>query len=120
MRYQNWTDLYRSDDGAQTWAYVDRPAPETENPPSLLRLQDGCLALPYGRRSAPSGIRARLSSDEGKAWSREIVLRNDGGCWDLGYPRSVQRPDGKSVTVYYFNDSADHERQIAATVWDPG
>ncbi|HLY20058.1 MAG TPA: sialidase family protein [Bryobacteraceae bacterium] len=120
VRYQNWIDLYRSDDDAKTWAYVGRPAPDTENPPSLLRLQDGRLALTYGRRSAPYGIRARLSSDGGKTWSGEIILRNDGGCWDLGYTRSVQRPDGKVVTVYYFNDAPDHERQIDATIWDPG
>jgi len=120
VRYRNWIDLYRSDDYLKTWTYVGRPAPETENPPSLVRLQDGRLALTYGRRSAPFGIRARLSSDEGKTWSQEIILRNDGGCWDLGYTRSVQRPDGKIVTIYYFNDSADHERQIAATIWDPG
>jgi hypothetical protein len=23
------------------------------------------------------------------------------------------------VTVYYFNDSPEHERQINATIWDP-
>jgi hypothetical protein len=120
VRYQSWIDLYRSDDDAKTWAYVGRPAPDTENPPSMLRLKDGRLALTYGRRSAPFGIRARLSSDEGKTWGGEIVLRSDGGCWDLGYTRSVQRPDGKIVTVYYFNDAPDHERQIAATIWDPG
>jgi hypothetical protein len=119
VRYQNWIELYRSDDDAKTWAYVGRPAPDTENPPSLLQLQDGRLALTYGRRSAPFGIRARLSSDEGETWSGEIVLRDDGGCWDLGYTRSVQRPDGKIVTLYYFNDSPNHERQIDATIWDP-
>jgi hypothetical protein len=120
VRCQNWIDLYRSDDDAKTWAYVGRPAPDTENPPSLLRLRDGRLALTYGRRSAPFGIRARISSDDGKTWGEEIVLRNDGGSWDLGYTRSVQRPDGKIVTVHYFNDSPEHERQIAATIWDPG
>lgn len=119
VRYRNWIDLYRSDDDARTWTYVSRPAPETQNPPSLLRLKDGRLALTYGRRTAPFGIRARLSSDDGKTWSSEIVLRNDGGCWDLGYTRSVQRPDRKIVTVYYFNDAPEHERQIAATIWDP-
>lgn len=119
VRHRNWIDLYRSDDDARTWTYIGRPAPETENPPCLLRLKDGRLALTYGRRTAPFGIRARLSSDEGKTWSSEIILRQDGGCWDLGYTRSVQRPDGKIVTVYYFNDSPEHERQIAATIWDP-
>ena len=38
----------------------------------------------------------------------------------LGYPRTVERPDGKILTVYYFNDHKDQERYIAATIWDPG
>jgi hypothetical protein len=42
------------------------------------------------------------------------------GFRDLGYPRTVQRPDGKLVTIYYFNDRPDTERYIAATIWDPG
>jgi hypothetical protein len=29
------------------------------------------------------------------------------------------RPDGKVVTVYYFNDRKDSERFIGATIWDP-
>jgi hypothetical protein len=61
-----------------------------------------------------------LSSDEGKTWGDEIMLRNDGGWWDLGYSRSVQRSDGKILTVYYFNDQPDTERYIGATIWDPG
>ena len=120
VRYRHWIDFYRSDDDAATWQYVSRPAIDIDNPPSLVHLADGRLALTYGRRTAPFGIRARLSSDEGKTWGDEIILRNDGGCWDLGYTRSVRRPDGKVVTVYYFNDSPEHERQINATIWDPG
>ena len=120
VRYRQWIDLYRSDDNAMTWRYISRPATDTDNPPSLVHLADGRLALTYGRRTAPFGIRARLSSDQGNTWSEEIVLRQDGGSWDLGYTRSVQRPDGKIVTVYYFNDSPQHERQIDATIWDPG
>jgi hypothetical protein len=46
-------------------------------------------------------------------------LRTDGGAWDLGYTRTVQRADGQMVTVYYFNDAADRERYIGATIWDP-
>ena len=68
---------------------------------------------------APFGIRARISSDQGKTWGKEIPLRTDGGTWDLGYTRTVQRPDGKMVTLYYFNNSKDTERYIAATIWSP-
>lgn len=120
---QHWIDAWISDDDGKTWTFFNRPTPSTGgsqgNPPALLKLKDGRLALIYGYRSAPYGIRARLSKDEGTTWGEEIVLRNDAGCWDLGYPRAVLRPDGKVVTVYYYNDAPDRERYIAATIWDP-
>ena len=50
-------------------------------------------------------------------WGEEIVLRDDGGSPDLGYPRTVQRPDGTIITVYYFNDRPGGEAYIAATLW---
>jgi hypothetical protein len=120
----HWIDAWVTDDNGASWRFLNRPVPSTGgsvgNPPSLLMLRDGRLALIYGYRSAPYGIRARLSDDKGLSWGDEIILRNDGGCWDLGYPRSVQRTDGKIATAYYFNDRPDRERYIAATVWDPG
>ena len=48
------------------------------------------------------------------------MLREDGGNWDLGYPRTVQRTDGKLVTVYYYNNAPNAERFIGGTIWDPG
>ena len=90
------------------------------NPPSMIKLKDERLAMTYGYRAEPYGIRARLSSDRGQTWGDEIILRKDAGNWDLGYPRTVQRPDGKIVTIYYYNDSPDKERYIGATIWDPG
>ena len=123
VRHIGSIDLWRSEDDGAIWTLVSRPVPNTGahngNPPSLVKLKDGRLAITYGFRSAPYGIRARLSSDQGKTWSNEIVLRADGGAWDLGYTRTVQRADGKLVTIYYFNDREDTERYIAATVWDP-
>ena len=122
IRHRAFIDAYRSTDNGKTWTFVNKPAPDTGggNPPALIKLKDGRLAITYGYRSAPFGIRARLSGDSGETWGEEIVLRKDAGVWDLGYTRTVQRPDGKIVTVYYFNDAADQERYIAATIWDPG
>ena len=49
-----------------------------------------------------------------------VIFREDGGNWDIGYPRSVQRTDGKIVTIYYYWDpETGPERYIAATIWDP-
>jgi len=47
----------------------------------------------------------------------EIVLRDDGGGTDIGYSRTVQRPDGRIVTIYYFHDQPKGDRYIAATIW---
>ena len=92
------------------------------NPPQLIALADGRLCLTYGVRAAPYRICAKLSADAGLNWSDEIVLRDDGAGRDLGYVRSVQRPDGKIVTVYYFWDQkTGPERYLAATIWElPG
>ena len=65
-------------------------------------------------------MKSRLSRDGGRTWEPEIILRQDSGGRDLGYPRSVQRPDGKVVTIYYiWDEQTGPERYIAATIWDP-
>jgi len=119
---QNWIDLYASEDNGATWRYLNRPVADTGqggNPAALTKLRDGRLCLTYGYRAEPYGLRAKLSADEGLTWGEAIILRADGGNHDLGYPRTVQRPDGGLVTVYYFNDRPDGERYIAATLWQP-
>ena len=126
-----WIDVYQSKDNGQTWEFLSQIADTGKsngNPPSLVRLRDGRLCVTYGYRGVcsayryrwePQGIRARISKDNGKTWSQEIVLRNDARTWDLGYTRSVQRPDGKIVTIYYYNTEKIPEQHIAATIWDP-
>ena len=121
VRFRNWIEAYRSDDNAKTWRHVVRAVPDTGrgNPPSLVKLADGRLVLTYGYRAAPFGIRARVSKDQGRTWDDEIALRSDAAAWDLGYPRTVVRPDGSLVTVYYYNLQANGERFIGATIWKP-
>ena len=117
-----WIELYRSNDNGESWTMGGEPVQNTGhagNPPAMIRLLDGRLCLVYGYRDPPFGIRARLSEDDGESWGNEIILRDDGGDWDIGYPRAVQRPDGKVVAVYYFDDDPVGERYIAATVWEP-
>jgi hypothetical protein len=119
---RNWIDLYASKDEGATWTWMNRPAPDTGtggNPPAMIRLRDGRVCLTYGYRDAPFRMCARLSEDGGATWEEEVVLREGGGNHDIGYPRTVQRADGRVVTVYYFNDQPDGERYIAATIWEP-
>ncbi len=114
-------NAYESSDGGQTWNVLSPVAAETglhSNPPALVQLPGGRLAVVYGYRDAPQGIRGKVSDDGGRSWSDEIILREDGGDFDVGYPRAVVNAAGKVVTAYYYNTHTDAERFIGVTIWD--
>ena len=52
-------------------------------------------------------MRYRVSDDGGATWGSELILRDDGGSWDLGYPRVVEVSPGRLATVYYMNRRDD-------------
>jgi hypothetical protein len=118
---QGSIDAYLTEDAGRTWRSLGEAAPAIGggNPPALLKLRDGRLALTYGYRARPWGVRARLSADQGQSWSNEIVLRDDALNGDLGYPRAIERPDGRVLSIYYFNGPKDEDRTIQATIWRP-
>ncbi len=119
---KRWIETHHSGDNGRSWAPLNIPVPNAGegNPASMIKLADGRICFTYGHRAKPYGIQARLSSDDGRTWGPVIILRDDGGWRDLGYPRTIQRPDGKIVTLYYFNDHPKTERYVAATIWDAG
>jgi hypothetical protein len=115
-------EWYHSADEGGTWILEGIAVDSTGkngNPPALVPLSDGRLCLVYGFRDPPYGIRARISNDNGASWGTERVLRTGAGDGDIGYVRAVQRPDGRIVTLYYYNDIPQGERYIAATLWNP-
>ncbi len=105
-----------SRDGGRTWS-----TPEDMDihgsPPHLLRHSSGAIVLTYGWRHAPYGQRARISRDDGATWSDEIILRDDGPDGDLGYPCSVELPDGDILTVYYQKRPGESLTSILWTQW---
>jgi hypothetical protein len=119
-----WTEMFCSDDGGRTWGFLSR-VNDWGAPGDIARMRDGRIACVYGYRLPPFGLRARLSEDEGRTWGREIVLRDDGGSWDLGYPRVTEHEPGRLLTVYYMNLKNDPVqmnggvRHIAQTVFTP-
>ncbi len=112
--------LYRafSDDGGLSWHSLAQ-TPIWGHPAHLLRLRDGRILCTYGYRRAPFGVRACLSTDGGHTWDvdNEIVLRADGFDRDLGYPSSVQLPDGSIFTTYYIHHADGDTRYIGGTHW---
>lgn len=117
-----WIDTWESNDNGASWTYLNNAVEDVGegNPPAMLRLQDGRLCVTYGDRKAPFQMCAKFSSDEGKTWSEPFVLESNAGGRDLGYPRTVQRPDGKLVTTYYIYYPDSPYRKIVANIWDCG
>src|SRR5688572_693136 len=112
---KNAISLTTSRDGGRTWS---RAAPivgagrgSWKNPhgtgfqyrsPWPILLRDGRILVVFARRRMPTGIGGIVSSDGGKTWSKEFVIRDDGQWWDLGYPVGTQLKDGRVFIAYYF------------------
>ena len=117
-----WTEMVASDDGGRTWGFLSR-VNDWGAPGDLCRLRDGRIACVYGYRVPPYGVRMRLSEDDGRTWGREWIVRDDGGSWDLGYPRVTEIAPGELLTVYYMNRRDDPiqmnggVRHIAQTIF---
>ena len=83
---RRWLESLLSPDDGRSWYLLDQlRINNAHNPATLTRLEDGRIAMTYGWRSAPCGIRVRISTDDGQTWSSELILRADGRNWDLGY-----------------------------------
>ena len=124
---RDYMKAYRSVDNGLTWNEEAEPVFDTGaggSPPALLQMEDGRLALAYAYRSRyGSRICLRISVDNGQTWSHEIPIRTgDQANADIGYPRMVQREDGKLVIIYYWNHAANPDvnpyRYIAASIVD--
>ncbi len=119
-----------SDDGGRTWTEPIK-TPIWGHPAHLLKLADGRILCTHGYRRTPLGVRTVFSEDSGETWdvAGTVVLRGDSsghsphrgegtGVGDVGYPVSMQLPDGAVLTAYYLTPD-DNVTHCAATRWQP-
>ena len=114
--HRDQTAVARSTDGGRSFGPWE-DAGFRGHPHCATQLPDGRILLVYGYRHKPFGIRARVLDPEAAhlSQSEEIVLRDDGGNVDLGYPWIGRMADGRYLVVYYFNRE-DGTRHIAGTI----
>ena len=119
MRTEGLDDMAcmaRSTDGGRNFAPW-RPMGFKGHPLQALRLPDNRVLLVYGYRHKPFGIRARVLDAEctNPVDAPEVMLRDDGGGTDLGYPWATMISTDQALVVYYFNQ-ADGTRFIGGTI----
>ncbi len=104
-----------SEDGGRTWS-MPVSLNVAGSPPHLMKHSSGAVICSFGRREEPFGERALVSRDNGATWEDEYILHETAPC-DLGYPASVELPDGDILTVYYQVVEGDGFTSIQYTKW---
>lgn len=97
-------------DGGKTWS-EPHPIGVWGLPSHLLRLHDDRLMMTYGYRRKPFGNQARVSADHGETWSEPITISGDGANGDLGYPSTIELPNGNLLTAWY-EQMSDRPRAV--------
>ena len=105
-----------SRDGGKTWSYApsDRRLGSTF---TLDAIEHGDLLMSYGYRRAPFGNQARISHDNGRTWSNPMVVSDDGAGYDIGYPSTVELPDGMLLTLWYELPKASTKAALRTARW---
>ena len=110
-------DLYSSGDDAKTWTHRTKLTANAEIPGHITRIKSGLL-LSYGNRNAPRGVDVRFGNEDGTTWSEPFRVLDCAG--DIGYPSSLELPDGQVLTAYYARRIAGHDRyHMGVVTWDP-
>jgi len=102
-----------SKDDGLTWSAPVK-TPIWGFPADLIRLKDGRLLCSYGYRRAPMGIRASLSSDNGKTWdvAHELILRQG------RFRKSGRFGLSAGISIagrFYFHHLLHHDRRAEYT-----
>ncbi len=121
-------ELYATEkeSGVYDFSEMTLVTPTKKSPPHLLRLKNGNILLTYCRRETPLGVFCRVSEDEGKTWSDELVvylseeeMNDKPNSWDMGYPATVELENGKMLTVFYERVKySDNNTAIKQIFWN--
>jgi len=106
-----------SDDGGKTWSKEDFPVIENEGgmnvmSVSLLRLQNGNIALFYLRKNSQVDCipMMRISTDEAKTWSDPVACITDKkGYFVLNNNRVIQLKNGRLLLAVSLHDNTEEK-----------
>ena len=100
--------IARSKDGGRSFEQWQSIGFHAE-PIHALKLPDENILITYGHRERPYGIRAKILNPEATNFNsaKEIIIRDDGNNWDMGYPWAVNLSKKEILIVYYMKDEKE-------------
>lgn len=101
--YEDQACIARSTDGGKTFKWQSMGF--KGHPLQAMRLPDNRVFVVYGYRHEPFGIRARILNEDCTDFetAEEIIIREDGGGADIGYPWAVMLNKNQILVTYYYN-----------------
>lgn len=124
LRTHNNGDMFtlyqtESPDNGISWA---KPRPilteKSGAPGHLLEHSSGVLITTFSHRSKPYGIWTAFSKDGGITWGDEAVIFEGKDTDDLGYPSTIELPDGSLITAFYTRESDCTPAVIMQQKWN--
>jgi len=95
------TMITRSEDDGKTWSKPDRFTNTAEVHVFLTKLADGRILATYSNYHLPYASCAMLSSDGGRTWDRDNIVRLSlSADIYVGWAVTLQMPDGSLMTSY--------------------
>ena len=112
-----------SSDGGKTWSKPEPILPKLGGAPAhIMRHSSGVLISVYGFRGSPHGIKpfgikAMFSRDSGKTWDTDYTIYTSEVSEVMGYPSTVELPDGSLLTIFYAKENEDSPAVIMQQKW---
>lgn len=95
-----------SHDNGATWSKPKQIIRDDSGAPGHIFMHSsGTLISTFSHRKRPYGIWAVFSTDGGETWSDESIIHHGYDTDDLGYPSTIELPNGDLLTVFYTREN---------------
>lgn len=86
-------------------------------PSHLHHIGKNKVLMTYASRNLPYKIYSKISMNCGESWGNQILIQNQNGSADFGYPSTISLENGKFLTVWYATSPNQPKAQLMQATW---